>query len=261
MKIKWPRVFFASLVLLSSVFGTQVFAKDGRALIQQQYDLSRGYLDEKTMGKMVIVSKSGSETVREFSYLIKEQQGNVGSKGLIKIESPADLKGVGLLSHENPNGEDDQWLYLPALKKTKRIAGAGKKGRFIGSDFSYEDLSPKDIEDFTYQFLREEPCDDGLCDVVQATSKDPKSSYSKTISWVRQDNHQTIKMQLFDEKGAHVKTMLFQKLTQFKDKFWRPYLVTMKNIEKNRETRLEFSAIELQTGLGDAAFSKSALER
>jgi len=233
----------------------------GKEVIQKQKDIDKGFLSEQTEGTMILTSARGKETIRQFDYYIYEETPTQGSKSLMKVLFPADLRGVGLLGHQNKERDDDQWLYLPAVGKTKRIVGGSKKGRFIGSDFTYEDLSPRNIEDYSYKLIKTEPCLDTICYVIESLPVNIKSQYSKSIAWIRNDNFQTIKLDLYDNKGVHIKTSFFEDYTLLLNQYWRSRKVIMKDLKKKRRTTLVFKNIKLKAGLTDSKFSKTALER
>lgn len=230
-------------------------------IVQKQIDMNKGFVDERADGKMVIVGKTGKQTLREFDFFQLEEKGNESYKAMIKINKPNDLKGTGLLTYQNKGGSDDQWLYLPALKKTRRISGSSKSGRFLGSDFSFEDLAPKDQDDFNNTLLRSEACGEVQCYVIESQSKTGDSQYSKSVSWIRHDNFQAVKMELYDGKGQLYKVASFASYQQVGGKYWRPYQITMKDVQKNRHTQLVFSDLKIGVGLSAGQFSKKALER
>lgn len=233
---------------------------NGKDIFQKQKDMDKGYHDDSSTGKMAIVSSSGQQTIREFTYSSLEETGSEGQKSMIKITAPSDMAGIGLLSYQNIGREDDQWLYMPAMKKTKRISGSSQSGNFLGSDITYEDLSPWAIDDYDFKFVKSEACGDATCSVVEMTPK-KESQYSKNVAWVRMDNYRTTKMDLFDKKGNHFKTVLFENYQKINGKYWKPYKITMKDLSKNRYTTMDFSKIEVGKGLKAADFTTNVLER
>lgn len=230
-------------------------------VVQNQINMNKGYVTEKAVGQMLIYNESGSHIDREFTMMQIEEQGAESYKAMIKVNQPTDLKGTGLLTYQNKAGEDDQWLYLPAMKKTRRISGSARGGKFLGSDFNFEDLSPKQKEDFTYQTLRVEPCETTNCYVIQSTPKDAASLYSKTISWVREDNFLAVKMEVYDQNQQLIKLVTFSDYQQHDGKYWRPSKIVMQDLQKQRRTELMFSDVQIGKGISAGDFSKQALER
>lgn len=247
------------LCLLTPILAQASLSAD--EVVQKQIEMNQGYGSEKAVGQMAIFNESGSHIDREFSMMQIEEKGSESYKAMIKVNQPTDLKGTGLLTYQNKSGEDDQWLYLPAMKKTRRISGSARGGKFLGSDFNFEDLAPKEKEDFTYQTLRMEPCEDTNCYVIQATPKDGASLYSKSIAWVREDNFLAVKTEIYDKNQALEKVVTFEGYQLYNEKFWRPSKIVMKDVQKNRRTELSFSNVEIGTSVSTADFSKQALER
>ena len=133
-----------------------------------------GFHDSRASLQMVLRNKQGGESIREIRVRTLEQQDD-GDKSLTIFDQPADVKGTNFLSFTHKSGPDDQWLYLPALKRVKRISSRNKSGPFMGSEFAYEDLSSQEVEKFTYKYLRDENCESMNCFVIE---RDPVDKYS-----------------------------------------------------------------------------------
>ncbi|MBX7148018.1 outer membrane lipoprotein-sorting protein [bacterium] len=247
------------LTLTSLVASAQT--PTGLDIIQKQDAVNKGFVDEKGTGKMIIKGQGGDEAVREFEYQSLEETASAGRKALLKITQPANLSGTGLLTYENKGRDDDQWIYLPALKKSNRIVGGAKKGSFIGSDFTYEDMAPRSISDFTYTYVKAEPCGATNCSVIDSVPLPGTSIYSKVTLWVRDDNLQNARMDLYDDKGTLVKRATFDDYRQINAKFWRPYKIMMEDLNRKTFSTLVVESLALQTGLKDADFMTSVLER
>ncbi|MDO8519854.1 MAG: outer membrane lipoprotein-sorting protein [Deltaproteobacteria bacterium] len=245
-----------SLLLIPST----AFALTGREVIDRQESANRGYHDEIHRGEMILTGPSGDSTVREFEVRRLEKKGVAGDKSLIRIIKPADLNGTALLSWQNKGGNDDQWLYLPALRKTTRIIGQGKTGRFIGSEFTYEDLLPPEADQYRYEWLREESCSGGSCHVLEAFPLFSNSGYSKTILFIDKNDYQNVRIDFFDKKGRLVKRGLFEDRKKIGN-FTRAHRITMDDLAHGRKTVLAVKEIRIGSGLTDAAFTKTVLER
>lgn len=239
---------------------TSPLLTNGLEVMKKQFDMDVGYHDTDSTGKMVLMG-SGSSTEREFAFKQLEKTAADGTKALVMILKPEELAGTGLLSYTNIGRPNDQWIYLPALKKTKRIAGASKSGSFIGSEFSFEDLTPLKLEDYDYALTKTEPCGDASCYVIESKPHDADSSYSKLVTWVRTDNYQNVKADLYNKSGVLFKQATFEDIRQLNGKFWRPFKMTMKNLQNNNETQLIISTYKVQTGLNASNFSQAVLER
>ena len=252
------KIFFTLFLVL---FSLPCFAENAYNIVKQQYDMNKGFSDEKGIGKMIIKSPSGEQTEREFEYQQLEENGTQGSKALIRIVKPANLAGTALLTYHNSNRDDDQWIYMPSFKKTNRIVGSAKRGNFIGSDFSFEDLAPKSIDDYTYTLVRDEPCGTTTCHVIDSLPAKKGLSYSKITVWQRVDNAQNQRMELYDEKGQLIKTTTFEDYRQLGGKYWRPYSITMQNMVNKSSSTLLVQSLNIANGLKDSNFTQSVLER
>ena len=125
-----------------------------------------GYGDFTAGMKMVLRDRHGRESVRRMRFKVLEVPGD-GDKSLFVFDRPRDVRGTALLTHSHINTQDDQWLYLPALKRVKRINAAKRSGSFMGSEFSYEDMSSPEVEEYTYRYLRDEACGELTCSVTE----------------------------------------------------------------------------------------------
>ena len=210
--------------------------------------------------KMVLRDRHGRESVRQMRFKVLEVEGD-GDKSLFVFDQPRDVKGTALLTHSHVNTQDDQWLYLPALKRVKRINAARRSGSFMGSEFSYEDMSSHEVEEYRYRYLRDEACGDLTCTVTEQTPLDRKSGYSRKLVWQDKGELRTWKMELYDRKGAHLKTLTFARYRQYLDRYWRAGEQTMVNHLTGASTVLEWTDFRFRTELDDGDFTKTALRR
>jgi outer membrane lipoprotein-sorting protein len=220
--------------------------------------------DEKSQVTMKLINKRGKERKRQVVlYSKKDRQDN--DKTLIRFLAPADVKGVGLLSIEDGNRED-QWLYLPALKRVRRISSSEKTDNFMGSDFSYEDIEQNDLDDYEYTLLREEEIQGAECYVIQSIPVDEQvkkeTAYSKVESWIRKDNHITVKVNFYNKKGDLMKIMEASDIRRIgnTDK-WRAYFIVMQNEKTGHRTELHYEDIQINQGIADKYFTQRYLER
>jgi outer membrane lipoprotein-sorting protein len=160
-----------------------------------------------TRSKMVISAKNGSTTERVLDQYSKD--GSKGSRTRIEFKQPATVAGTRFLTMENPGGADDRWIFLPELGKVRRVAASEGGGSFMGTDFSYDDISSmsRDAGLDTHTLLREENFGGTACYVIQSVPKDSSYQYSKMISWIAKDSKMTLKIELYDKRGALVKTV------------------------------------------------------
>ncbi|MAR92844.1 MAG: outer membrane lipoprotein-sorting protein [Pseudomonadales bacterium] len=234
----------------------------GYNIFKAAEDQDEGYGDSESDMLMILKNKQEATSEREMSTKNLEGKGEEGDKSLMVFLSPRDQAGTALLTHQHKNRDDDQWLYLPALKRVKKIASSKKSGPFMGSEFSFEDIGGQSLEDYTYKYLRDEPCHDGLeCYVVESYPKDENSGYTRIVTWVDKEHYRTVKAEFYDRKKSHLKTMTASGFKQYKDKFWRPEELLMVNHQTGRSTVLKQTNIEFDTSLSDSDFNKNSLKR
>ena len=219
-----------------------------------------GFKDFTAEMTMVIRDRHGRESVRQMRFKVLEVPED-GDKSLFVFDRPPDVRGTALLTHAHINAQDDQWLYLPALKRVKRINAAKRSGSFMGSEFSYEDMSSLEVEEYTYKYLRDEPCGALNCTVIEQTPLDKKSGYSRKLVWQDTVELRTWKMELYDRKGSHLKTLTLADYQLFLDRYWRAGQQTMLNHLTGASTVLEWTNFQFQSSLSDREFTRTALQR
>ena len=220
-----------------------------------------GFGDSVVEMKMVLRNAAGQESERtlRLSTLEKENE-EVGDKSLIVFDSPKDVEGTALLSHAQILESDDQWLYLPALKRVKRISSANKSGPFVGSEFAFEDFTSQELGKFSYTYEGEEEIDGLGHDIVVRYPLYEKSGYTRQVSWIDQDIFQTRKVVYYDRKGDLLKTLNFEDYRAY-DGVWRPHVMKMVNHQTNKSTDLIYSDYAFKSGLSERDFVKGVLER
>ena len=224
-----------------------------------------GFGDTTVSGTMVLRDKQGSESTREFRNMIMERpDAGLGDMSVIVFEKPRDVRGTALLTHANiePN-DDDQWLYLPAIKRVKRISSSNRTGKFVSSEFSYEDLGGQEVDDYNYLWLRDEECPNmgGTCFVVESTPKNAKSGYSKRISWIDQAEYRLDQVEFYNRRGDFEKVMTLTGYNQYKGKFWRADKLSMANQQTGKSTDLVWENYEFQVGLTEKDFDAQRLSK
>ncbi|MDX2458167.1 MAG: outer membrane lipoprotein-sorting protein, partial [Gammaproteobacteria bacterium] len=158
-------------------------------------------------------------------------------------------------------GPDDQWLYLPALKRVKRIASDNKSGPFMGSEFAYEDITSQEIDKYTYKFLRDDTLDGLDVFVFERYPVDKKSGYTRQIIWLDQENYKERKIEYYDRKNALLKTLVFADYNLYLDKYYRAHDMYMVNHQKGKSTRLLQSNFDFDVELTGRDFDKNSLKR
>ena len=184
-----------------------------------------------------------------------------GDKSLFVFDEPRDVQGTAFLVHAHREDADDQWLYLPALRRVKRISSANQSGSFMGSEFAYEDLTPPEVEKFTYQYLRDEPCDDSTCTVTERVPVNSRSNYRRHVVWRDKEELRVRKVEYYDRKDAHLKTLTLAGYEQYLDRYWRAGEMEMVNHLTGKSTVLTWTDYDFQTGLEDSDFTQTGLRR
>ena len=218
-----------------------------------------GFHDAQSEMKMTLINANGQERVRTMK--MKVLEGEEGDKSLMEFLSPADVKGTKFLNYEHFDRDDDQWLYLPALKRVKRIASKNKSGSFMGSEFSYEDLSSFNVDKYTYEGDAKTVELEGksLLETVRVP-KDKNSGYTKQVSWIDPETYLIARVDYYDRKKALLKTAVFSDYRNI-DGVWRIGKITMSNHQNDKKTILVWENEKIKTGLGERDFNKRVLRR
>ncbi len=220
----------------------------------------QGWADSQAEMLMTLRNKSGHKSIRDIRTKTLEVDDD-GDKSLTIFDRPRDVKGTVFLSFSHPLGNDDQWLYLPALKRVKRISSRNKSGPFMGSEFSFEDLSSFEIEKYSYKYLGEDTCGTLKCYMLENIPLYKHSGYTKIITWIDDQQYRVHKAEYYDRKKSLLKTLTFSDYKQYNDKFWRADKFMMINHQTGKSTQLDWKNYKLSSGLSDRDFNKNALKR
>ena len=256
--LMWSLILFLLWIPLETM--AQTPEEKGLSIAQEADRRDTGFEDFTATMVMTLRNKHGQESVRKIRTKTLEVEGD-GDKSLIIFDNPRDVKGTAFLNHTHKTGDDDQWLYLPALKRVKRISARNKTGSFMGSEFAYEDIASQEVEKYTYRWIRDEVNDAMECFVVEYYPVDKNSGYSRQVTWIDKDAYRTQKVEYYDRKDALLKTLTFSGYQQYLGTYWRADVMDMVNHQNGKSTRLAFSDYRFGVGLDDGDFSKNALQR
>jgi len=265
---RWLRslVLATALVPLACVLAggpAPAVAQTGLEIMRQQNERHRAK-DEEVAVRMVLYSKAGDSKVRRIVNYMLSGPDDL-SKTLLRFIAPRDVENTGLLTWEQKDGNDDQWLYLPSLGRVKRIASSGKKNRFMGSDFAYEDFRPENLSLHIYTLIRSEAVDGSDCFVVEAKPATERhaadSGYGKRHLFVRKDIYLIVKQQYYDKKGRLEKVGTGAQLVNVRGVLWRPNEVEMRDVQAGTRTVVQTESRSLDKGLRDSFFSEAELVR
>jgi outer membrane lipoprotein-sorting protein len=232
----------------------------GLAIATERDARDLGFHDFEAELRMVLRNRQGQESSRTLRSRTLEQVTD-GDKSLVVFDAPADIDGTALLTFSHKTGDDDQWLYLPALKRVKRISSSNKSGPFVGSEFAYEDISSQEIEEYTYKFLREEELDGRAMYVIEQYPVDPESGYTRQVAWIDKDELRNFRIDFYDRKDTLLKTLTYEDYQQYLDKHWRPARMKMVNHQTGKSTDLHWENYQFQIGLEDSDFNRAVLAR
>lgn len=251
---------FALLAPLALPVGAQSPEERGLEIAKESDQRDAGWGDSATTLTMTLRNKQGQESTREMRSRALEVADD-GDKSMIIFDEPKDVRGTALLTFSHKSGDDDQWLYLPALKRTKRIASRNKSGPFMGSEFAYEDLSSQEVEKYTYKYLRDEDLNGRPCFVMERYPVDKSSGYTRQVVWMDQERYVPNKVEFYDRKKSHLKTLDMHEYQQYKEKHWRPLRLEMVNHQTGKSTTLRFAEYDFDQGYSDKDFDQAALAR
>lgn len=234
----------------------------GLAIAQEMDRRDLGWGTSETVLTMTLRNRHGQTSTRKLRIQSMEMDDpELGDRSLTVFSSPRDVDGTALLSHTKVSEPDDQWLYLPALKRVKRISSSNKSGSFMGSEFAFEDLTSQEVGKYTYKHLRDEPCEGQDCFVVERYPVYKNSGYTRQIVWIDRAEYRPLKIEFFDRKDSPLKTLVLSGYRQYKDRYWRALELRMENHQTGKSTDLKFGEFNFDTGLTEAAFTSSRLSR
>jgi outer membrane lipoprotein-sorting protein len=232
----------------------------GLAIAVEDDKRDNGFDDFTSNMVMVLENRQGEKSTRYIRNKTLEMAGD-GDKSLIIFDKPRDIKGTALLNFTHKTGNDDQWLFLPALKRVKRISSSNKSGSFMGSEFAYEDVTSQEVEKYTYKWIRDETLDGKECFVFERYPAYKNSGYTRQVVWLDKAEYRIYKIDFFDRKNALLKTQINKGFKQYLDQYWQPAEMSMTNHQTGKSTVLTWSDYKFRTGLGDKNFNKNSLKR
>jgi len=235
-------------------------AERGLAIAIEADKRDAGFQDFTANMVMELRNKQGDVSTRIIRIKTLEVTGD-GDKSMSIFDEPADVKGTAFLTFSHAKEPDDQWLYLPALKRVKRINSKNKSGPFMGSEFAYEDLASQEVDKYTYKYIRDEKLNGVDCFVIERYPAYEHSGYTKQIAWINKDRYVAEKVEFYDRKNDLLKTLVNSGYKQYLDQYWRPDEMLMENHQTGKSTLLTWENYQFKTGLDDGDFSRNSLKR
>ncbi len=232
----------------------------GLAIATEADKRDTGWKDQSAKVQMLLRNKQGQVSERSMDINSLEVLGD-GDKSLNIFHTPRDVKGTAFLSYTHALKADDQWLYLPALKRVKRISSSNKSGPFVGSEFAYEDIASQEIEKYSYKWIKDEAFDGRDCFVNERYPQFEHSGYTRQVVWLDKEMYQPLKIDFYDRKNALLKTLLFKDYQQYLGQFWRPDRMLMVNHQTKKETDLIWESYAFENNFSERDFDRNTLKR
>ena len=246
--------------LLPFALVAETAEEKGLAISVEADKRDEGFDDSTANMTMVLKNKQGDTSTRYIRIKTLEVIGD-GDKSMSIFDEPADVKGTAFLTFSHAIKPDEQWLYLPALKRVKRINSKNKSGPFMGSEFAYEDIASQEVEKYTYKYLRDETLNGIDCFVIERYPAYEHSGYTRQVGWVNKAEYRAEKIVFYDRKNTLLKTLTYDGYQQYLDKFWRADQMHMENHQTGKSTTLTWNDYQFRTGLEDSDFNKNSLKR
>lgn len=234
--------------------------EQGLTIAEEVDRRDQGWRDSTASMKMVLRNIQGDESKRSIRIKVLEVDSD-GDKSLIIFDEPADVKSTAFLSYSHTTKADDQWLYLPALKRVKRISSTNKSGPFMGSQFAFEDLASFEVDKYHYKYLRDEKLGDQDTFVVENYPQYKHSGYTKQVVWIDQQRYIPLKVEYYDRKNDLLKTLKFKEYKQYLTQYWRAHKQLMENHQNSKTTELTWSEYQFGNDLNDRDFKSNSLKR
>ena len=236
--------------------------QDGRKIMEQVLQGSR-WKDMTADVTLIITNAKGDRRVRKIK-LFSRKRTEDESDMLMRFIEPADVAGTGFLMIEHQNRDDDRYLFLPALRRVKRIASSGKGGNFMGSDYTYYDIGEPKLDDWTYPSVSDTTIDGKACYVITALPVTPKiareTGYSKIVHYVDKERMTIIRSDYYDRRGKLQKILTIPEMIRLAGIWFQTHLV-MKNVQDNRTSEMKFENIKINQNLPKRYFSQRYLQR
>jgi outer membrane lipoprotein-sorting protein len=250
------RIFLTGMIFLALL---SVSAQDALTIVRH----SRDRIDAATIqsrSRWIITGKNGSTAERLIDQFSKDSASG-DARIVIEFQQPAGVAGTRFLTMENGDGTNNQWIFLPSLGKVRRVAASEGSGSFMNTDFSYDDISSadRDADLDTHTTLREENLNGKACYVIESRPKNSSYQYSKMVQWIDKSNWVNYKIELYDKRGTHIKTLEILELRDIQGKL-SPVKTRMTTVSAGTNTVINVEILRYDQSIPDVVFSTSYLE-
>lgn len=253
-------------VIVVVVTGSMVFgAEDAKRIMSKSQEANK-ISGSESIATLTIFDKKGNKRVRKFSSASKKTKEGV-SKMIMRFLEPPDVKGTGILSFDNEDKDDDMWIYMPALRKTRRIVSSEKTKSFMGSEFSNADITSPNIDDFTYKILGTEDVNKVKCWKIETLPANEDVAddfgYSKKIVWVARKDYMARKTDFYDLDGELLKTLTIHevKLLDPDNQKYQAVDLVIVNVQNGRKSQFKIDKVVFNPEVKDEYFTTKYLEK
>lgn len=251
----------AAVLVSFSTIMAQTPEQKGLDISKKAEIADNGWGNSSNTLTMTLKNKNGQTTTRQTHGYNMEVQGD-GDKSLTIFDTPKDVKGTASMTYTHKIGDDDQWLYLPALKRVKRISSSNKSGPFMGSEFAFEDLSSQEVEKYSHRYIGLVKLKGIVCYKLERIPVAKTSGYKTITVYINKANLRPEAIVFFDRKGSKLKTLTYSKYKQYSGKYWRADEMKMVNHQNGKETVLEFKDYKFNDpNITEESFTQNSLKR
>jgi hypothetical protein len=255
-----------ALAVLAALPAVAAAAEDpiarGEAVAREWDRRDLGFVNSKALLKMILENRHGETSERQMRmHILEVPAEDDGDRSLVIFDHPRDIRGTALLSYAHILEPDDQWLYLPALKRVKRISSRNKSGPFVGSEFAFEDFAAQELRKYGYTWLRDEACGALQCFVIEQRPLYEHSGYTRQVAWYDKAEYRQQRIDFYDRKNTLLKTLTPSDYRRYLDKHWRAHVMNMVNHQTGKKTRLMFERYEFKTDLRPGDFTRNTLKQ
>jgi outer membrane lipoprotein-sorting protein len=255
------RTLFAAIAgsLLIAVAASGQAQISGRKIMENVYYRPTGR-DIQSELTMTLINSRGEQRERQIKQFMKDF--GTEEKKILFFIAPADVRNTSFMSwsYDQEGRDDDQWVYLPALKRVKRLSSDSKSDYFMGSDFTYDDLGDRHPSEDDHRLLREENLNGHPCYVVESVPKDPDYMYSKTVSWVVKDKWIGQKREFYDQDGELLKVLTVESYDNI-DGYWVLLHFEMQDVQRDHTTKMQLQNVQIEKGIADSYFTERMMMR
>jgi outer membrane lipoprotein-sorting protein len=248
---------FAAGCLVVLCFCSTVSAQDARQIIAESENRSRSK-SQQYEGTLEVIGASNKVSIKRWEY---RRIGSFGaSKAILRFTAPAEVKGVALLIVNHTDRASDQWMWTPAIERDRRIAAQDRSTRFFGTDFSFEDLEERDVDQFDYQLAGEDTIDGAACWKIESKPRQSKSSqYTSSMVWVRKDYYVAAQIECYS-KDKLVRRIHYGDIQNVSG-IWTPRTLEVYDANRKSRTVLKLEKLEYNVPMKDEDFTLEALRR